>query len=71
MAEQPRCEACVYFTKVDNNTGLCRYNPPVVMPMPIHAPTTTRPGERLAKPFTTWPVVRLADWCGRHITKKV
>lgn len=60
MSVGARCEHCMFYTRQNNESGLCRYNPPTVLAMPVANPEK----DRLAKPFTTWPVVRVHDWCG-------
>lgn len=57
MPRSTSCSACTYYedhvansAKVEENAGLCRYNPPVTQPQP--------------NARGLWPVVAAGDWCG-------
>lgn len=57
MPRSTSCNACTFYedhvansAKVQEDAGLCRYNPPVTQPEPN------------ARGF--WPVVAASDWCG-------
>ncbi|MFC5384706.1 hypothetical protein ACFPLB_01870 [Aquamicrobium segne] len=57
MTRTSNCNACTYYedhvanlAKVEEDSGLCRYNPPVTQLEP------DAPG--------LWPVVSASDWCG-------
>jgi hypothetical protein len=55
----------VYFDAMDSKEthGLCRINPPVVIP---RVETAAPSGALLTKAHTSFPYVRSTDWCGEH-----
>lgn len=55
------CQTCRWFDRVDGNTGLCRFEPPTVIPAQMETNSKAK-----TKPFTAWPLVRNLDWCGEH-----
>ena len=58
-----KCPDCDFFDPLpseQHGQGLCRYRPPVVIPVQSATPSKGA----LSKPFTTWPIVRNSDWCG-------
>lgn len=57
MARSTACNSCTFYedhvtnsVAVAEDTGLCRYNPPVNQPEP--------------NARGLWPVVSASDWCG-------
>lgn len=70
-----RCDSCVYYDQMNQGpTGICRLNPPTVIPTQIgehHQVGDMSKGVRTTKPFTTWPIVRKDDWCGCYATELV
>lgn len=58
MSRTTACSACTFYedhaanaAKVEEDAGLCRFNPPVTQPAPAA--------------HGLWPVVSASDWCGR------
>lgn len=43
------CSRCKYFDRNGAGVGLCRINPPIVIPR----------GDR------AWPLIKTDDWCGK------
>lgn len=66
MTEGPRCHKCMWFDPMNGGsvTGICRLVPPTVIPTQMNNPDDRE--QRTTKPFTTWPIVRRDDWCGKY-----
>jgi len=50
-----RCDNCLWYEAAADVSGLCHYNPPVMMVL------TPESGA-----VTVWPMVDDDDWCHRH-----
>lgn len=64
--EKLSCTTCVWFesmTQRHKGHGLCRLNPPVVIPRVESGPTGSG---IITKAHTSFPYVRESDWCGEH-----
>lgn len=53
------CLSCRFIKIMDEHSGLCRYNPPVIV--------QTRPGD---KSSVRYPQVDFSGWCGRYEQNK-
>lgn len=66
--EKLSCTSCVWFEPMNNKStghGLCRLNPPVVIPR-IESNQVGNMQQMMTKAHTSFPYVRESDWCGEH-----
>jgi hypothetical protein len=51
------CANCVFFRRLNDVYGECRFHPPTPEVTTMERPT----GER-----AKWPIVKRIDWCGKY-----
>lgn len=57
------CVTCEFCQPMDNERGICRFEPPHVMGKPVK----DRLGNEQIVQIALWPIVALTkDWCGKY-----